>query len=167
MSQSSTSQSIHEFNVNAINGKEVNLQEYQDQVVLVVNTASKCGFTKQYAGLENLYTDNKTQGFSVLGFPCNQFGEQEKGDSDEISQFCELNFGVTFPLFEKVDVNGEQAAPLFKYLTTNARGILGSQRIKWNFTKFLIGKDGKVVKRYGSTTKPESIDADIKRLLMA
>jgi glutathione peroxidase len=167
MSQLATSQSIYEFNVNAINGKEVNLQDYQDQVVLVVNTASKCGFTKQYAGLENLYTDNKAQGFSVLGFPCNQFGEQEKGDSDEISQFCELNFGVTFPLFEKIDVNGEQAAPLFKYLTTNARGILGSQRIKWNFTKFLIGKDGKVVKRYGSTTKPESIDADIKRLLMA
>jgi len=167
MSKSATSQSIHEFSVNAINGNEVNLQDYQGDVVLVVNTASQCGFTKQYAGLEHLYNDNKAQGFSVLGFPCNQFGEQEKGDSDEISQFCELNFGVTFPLFEKVDVNGDDAAPLFNYLTTNARGIFGSKRIKWNFTKFLIGKDGKVVKRYGSTTKPESIDADIKRLLMA
>ena len=109
----------------------------------------------------------KEQGFSVLGFPCNQFGEQEKGGSDEISQFCELNFGVTFPLFEKIDVNGENAAPLFNYLTTNARGILGSKRIKWNFTKFLVGKDGKVVKRYAPTTKPEAIESDIQKLLSA
>jgi len=167
MQNSINSQTIHEFSVKAINGNEVNLHDYQGDVVLIVNTASQCGFTKQYAGLEKLYNDNKAQGFSVLGFPCNQFGEQEKGNSDEISQFCELNFGVTFPLFEKVDVNGEDAAPLFNYLTANARGILGTKRVKWNFTKFLIGKDGKVVKRYGSTTKPASIDADIKRLLTA
>jgi len=159
------SQSIHEFEVNTISGKKISLSDYQDQVVLVVNTASKCGFTKQYAGLEELYRNNKALGFSVLGFPCNQFGEQEKGNSDEISQFCELNFGVTFPLFEKIDVKGANAAPLFTYLTNNARGFLGSKRIKWNFTKFLVNKDGKVVKRYGSVTKPEDIDADIKKLL--
>jgi len=159
------SQSIHEFEVNTISGKEISLSDYQGQVVLVVNTASKCGFTKQYAGLEELYRNNKALGFSVLGFPCNQFGEQEKGNSDEISQFCELNFGVTFPLFEKVDVKGANAAPLFTYLTNNARGFLGSKHIKWNFTKFLVNKDGKVVKRYGSVTKPEDIDADIKKLL--
>lgn len=158
-------QSIYDFNVNTISGHKVSLNEYQGRVVLVVNTASKCGFTKQYTGLENLYNENKSLGFSVLGFPCNQFGEQEKGNNDEISQFCELNFGVTFPLFEKINVNGENADPLFNYLTTNARGILGTKRIKWNFTKFLVGKDGRVVKRYGSTTKPEDIDNDIKRLL--
>lgn len=157
--------SIHELSVKSINGSDINLQDYQDRVVLVVNTASQCGFTKQYSGLESLYQANKDQGFSVLGFPCNQFGEQEKGDSDEISQFCELNFGVTFPLFEKVDVNGADAAPLFDYLTTNAKGIFGSKRIKWNFTKFLVGKDGKVIKRYGSTTKPQAIEADIQKLL--
>lgn len=159
------SQSIHEFEVNTISGKQRSLNDYKGQVVLVVNTASKCGFTKQYAGLEELYCNNKALGFSVLGFPCNQFGEQEKGNSDEISQFCELNFGVTFPLFEKIEVNGINAEPLFNYLTNNARGFLGSKRIKWNFTKFLVGKDGKVVKRYGSVTKPENIDADIKKLL--
>lgn len=158
-------QSIHEFNVKAIDGSEVSLRDYHGQVLLVVNTASECGFTKQYAGLESLYLDNKAQGFSVLGFPCNQFGQQEKGDSEQISEFCQLNFGVTFPLFEKVDVNGENAAPLFSYLTDSARGILGSKRIKWNFTKFLVGKDGQVIKRYGSTTKPQAIEADIKRLL--
>lgn len=159
------SQSIHEFEVNTISGNRVSLSDYEGQIVLVVNTASKCGFTKQYAGLEDIYRQNKEQGFTILGFPCNQFGEQEKGNSDEISQFCELNFGVTFPLFEKIDVNGENAAPLFTYLTSNARGFLGSKRIKWNFTKFLVGKDGKVIKRYGSVTKPQDIEADIKKLL--
>ncbi len=161
------SNSVYDFSVNTIAGEQVSLADYSQQVVLVVNTASQCGFTKQYAGLESLYQANKEQGFSVLGFPCNQFGEQEKGDSDEISQFCELNFGVTFPLFEKIDVNGDNAAPLFNYLTTNARGILGSKRIKWNFTKFLVGKDGKVVKRYAPTTKPEAIESDIQKLLSA
>ncbi|MGB1297369.1 MAG: glutathione peroxidase [Psychrobium sp.] len=159
------SQSIHEFSVNTISGEQVSLSQYEGQVVLVVNTASQCGFTKQYAGLENLYKAHKDQGLAVLGFPCNQFGEQEKGDSDEISQFCELNFGVTFPLFEKIEVNGDNAAPLYNYLKSNARGILGSKRIKWNFTKFLVGKDGKVLKRYAPTTKPEAIAADIEKLL--
>lgn len=159
------SQSIHEFSVNTINGEQVSLSQYEGQVVLVVNTASQCGFTKQYAGLESLYKAHKDQGLAVLGFPCNQFGEQEKGDSDEISQFCELNFGVTFPLFEKIEVNGDNAAPLYTYLKGNARGILGSKRIKWNFTKFLVGKDGKVLKRYAPTTKPEAIAADIEKLL--
>lgn len=159
------SQSIHEFSVNTISGEQVSLSQYEGQVVLVVNTASQCGFTKQYAGLENLYKAHKAQGLAVLGFPCNQFGEQEKGDSDEISQFCELNFGVTFPLFEKIEVNGDNAAPLYNYLKSNARGILGSKRIKWNFTKFLVGKDGKVLKRYAPTTKPEAIAADIEKLL--
>lgn len=159
------SKSIHEFSVNTISGEQVSLSQYEGQVVLVVNTASQCGFTKQYAGLENLYKAHKDQGLAVLGFPCNQFGEQEKGDSDEISQFCELNFGVTFPLFEKIEVNGDNAAPLYNYLKSNARGILGSKRIKWNFTKFLVGKDGKVLKRYAPTTKPEAIAADIEKLL--
>ncbi|MCG7530879.1 glutathione peroxidase [Psychrobium sp. MM17-31] len=159
------SQSIHEFSVNTITGEQVSLSQYEGQVVLVVNTASQCGFTKQYAGLESLYKAHKDQGLAVLGFPCNQFGEQEKGDSDEISQFCELNFGVTFPLFEKIEVNGDNAAPLYNYLKDNARGILGSKRIKWNFTKFLVGKNGKVLKRYAPTTKPEAIAADIEKLL--
>ncbi|MGB0835424.1 MAG: glutathione peroxidase [Psychrobium sp.] len=159
------SQSIHEFSVNTITGEQVSLSQYEGQVVLVVNTASQCGFTKQYAGLESLYKTHKDQGLAVLGFPCNQFGEQEKGDSDEISQFCKLNFGVTFPLFEKIEVNGDNAAPLYNYLKGNARGILGSKRIKWNFTKFLVGKNGKVLKRYAPTTKPEAIAADIEKLL--
>lgn len=159
------SQSIHEFSVNTITGEQVSLSQYEGQVVLVVNTASQCGFTKQYAGLESLYKAHKDQGLAVLGFPCNQFGEQEKGDSDEISQFCELNFGVTFPLFEKIEVNGDNAAPLYNYLKDNARGILGSKRIKWNFTKFLVGKNGEVLKRYAPTTKPEAIAADIEKLL--
>lgn len=159
------SKSIHEFSVNNIAGEEVSLSQYEGQVVLIVNTASQCGFTKQYAGLESLYKAHKEQGLAVLGFPCNQFGEQEKGDSDEISQFCELNFGVTFPLFEKIEVNGDNAAPLYNYLKDNARGILGSKRIKWNFTKFLVGKNGEVLKRYAPTTKPEAIAADIEKLL--
>lgn len=159
--------SIYDFKVNNITGNEISLSDYKGQVLLIVNTASECGFTKQYSGLERLYQDNKEQGLNVLGFPCNQFGQQEKGNSDEISQFCQLNFGVTFPLFEKVDVNGEQANPLFIYLKDSARGLLGSRRVKWNFTKFLVGKDGKVLKRYAPTTKPEAIEADIKKLLTA
>lgn len=158
-------QSIYDFTVNSINGSEVLLSDYKDEVLLIVNTASKCGFTKQYAGLETLYKNNKDHGFSVLGFPCNQFGEQEKGSNDDISEFCELNFGVSFPLFQKIDVKGNDASPLFNYLTSHARGILGSKRIKWNFTKFLVGKDGQVIKRYGPITKPQDIENDIKRLI--
>jgi len=156
---------IFEVPVTTITGKETTLSSFNQQVLLIVNTASECGFTKQYQGLQKLYSAHQAQGFSVLGFPCNQFGAQEKGDSGEISQFCELNFGVTFPLFEKVEVNGDNAHPLFVYLKQAARGMLGSQKIKWNFTKFLINKDGQVVRRYGPMTKPEAIEADIKALL--
>lgn len=156
---------IYNLTASAINGDEVKLSEFAGNVLLIVNTASECGFTKQYRGLQKLHTDYAQQGFSVLGFPCNQFGEQEKGDSDEISQFCELNFGVTFPLFKKIDVNGENTHPLFVYLKQAARGFLGSKRIKWNFTKFLVNKQGEVIKRYSPMTEPEKIEADIKALL--
>ena len=156
---------IFDLPVTTIGGKNSTLAEFDQQVLLIVNTASKCGFTKQYSGLETLYTTHKDQGFSVLGFPCNQFGEQEKGNSSEISEFCQLNFGVTFPLFEKVEVNGDNAHPLFVHLKHAAKGLLGSERIKWNFTKFLINKQGEVVRRYGPMTKPEAIEADIKALL--
>ncbi len=156
---------IYGLTATAINGDEVQLSEYAGKVLLIVNTASECGFTKQYQGLQKLHVDFAAQGFSVLGFPCNQFGEQEKGASDEISQFCQLNFGVTFPLFEKVEVNGDNTHPLFIHLKDAARGILGSQRIKWNFTKFLVDNQGKVIKRYSPITEPEKIAADIKSLL--
>lgn len=156
---------IYGLTATAINGDEVQLSEYAGKVLLIVNTASECGFTKQYQGLQKLHVDFAAQGFSVLGFPCNQFGEQEKGASDEISQFCQLNFGVTFPLFEKVEVNGDNTHPLFIHLKDAARGILGSQRIKWNFTKFLVDNQGKVIKRYSPITEPEKIASDIKSLL--
>jgi len=156
---------IYDLTASAINGDEIKLSEYAGKVMLIVNTASECGFTKQYQGLQSLYSRYSEQGLSVLGFPCNQFGQQEKGDSDEISQFCELNFGVTFPLFAKVDVNGDNTHPLFAHLKQAAKGLLGSTRIKWNFTKFLINKEGEVIKRYSSITAPEKIEADIKALL--
>ena len=131
----------------------------------MVNTASKCGFTPQYEGLEALYQRFADRGFEVLGFPCNQFGAQEPGDADEIAQFCKVNFGVTFPLMEKVDVNGPDASPIFDWMKGEAKGLLGSKAIKWNFTKFLIDRDGQVVKRYAPTDRPESIAADIEALL--
>jgi glutathione peroxidase len=136
-------------------------------VLLVVNTASKCGFSPQYAGLEALYKKYKDRGLVVLGFPSNQFGEQEPGPDSEIAEFCEVNYGVTFPMFSKVDVNGDDAHPLFKYLTTTKKGLLGSQAIKWNFTKFLVGRDGAVIDRYAPTTKPEDLEADIEKALSA
>jgi len=132
-----------------------------------VNTASKCGFTPQYKGLEALYQKYHGKGLEVLGFPCNQFGEQEPGTADEIAQFCELNYGVTFPLFAKVDVNGADAAPVYKYLKAEKPGLLGSEAIKWNFTKFLIGKEGEPIKRFAPTTKPEAIESHIKAALGA
>ncbi|WP_243494258.1 glutathione peroxidase [Massilia violaceinigra] len=143
----------------------VDLAMYKGQVVLVVNTASECGFTKQYKGLEVVYQQFRDKGVAVLGFPCNQFGGQEPGSDSEIGAFCEKNFGVTFPLFAKVDVNGENAHPLFQHLKKAAPGLLGTERIKWNFTKFLIGKDGSVYKRYAPATKPEELVADIEKLL--
>ncbi len=154
-----------DFKAADISGTPVDLAMYKGQVVLVVNTASECGFTKQYKGLEVVYQQFRDKGVVVLGFPCNQFGGQEPGSESEIGAFCEKNFGVTFPLFAKVDVNGENAHPLFQHLKKAAPGLLGTERIKWNFTKFLIGKDGSVVKRYAPATKPEELVGDIERLL--
>ena len=148
-----------------IKGEQKTLADFAGKAILVVNTASKCGFTPQYKGLENLWQTYKDQGLVVLGFPCNQFGKQEPGNEGAISEFCELNFGVSFPLFKKVDVNGAQAHPLFVQLKKTAPGLLGSQGIKWNFTKFLIGKDGQLVKRFAPTTKPEDLSAEIEALL--
>ncbi|MDX1570162.1 MAG: glutathione peroxidase [Xanthomonadales bacterium] len=157
--------SIHEFEVETISGEKQSLGEYEGKVLLIVNTASKCGFTPQYEGLEALHEKYKDQGFEVLGFPCNQFGAQEPGDNSEISEFCELNFGVTFPLFSKIDVNGDEAHPLYEYLKSAVPGLLGSRAIKWNFTKFLVGRDGKPVERFSPQTKPEALDRIIKAKL--
>jgi glutathione peroxidase len=156
--------SLSDFSATSINGQEVDLGDYQGKAVLVVNTASKCGFTPQYKGLEELYEKYEDQGLVILGFPCDQFGHQEPGTEDEIQEFCELNYGVSFPMFAKVDVNGKEAHPLYKWLRSEKGGVLGD-RIKWNFTKFLLSKDGKVIKRYGSTTKPETLTADVEAAL--
>ncbi len=155
---------LSDFTANTLTGEEQPLSAYDGNVVLVVNTASECGFTPQYQGLQELHTTYAGDGFAVLGFPCNQFGGQEPGDAEEIGAFCEKNYGVTFPLFEKVDVNGDQAHPLFRWLREETSGLMGSA-IKWNFTKFLIGRDGTVLKRYGSTTTPQKIAGDIEKAL--
>jgi glutathione peroxidase len=155
---------LADFDARSIDGQEVDLASYSGQVVLVVNTASQCGFTPQYQGLQELHDRFHGQGFAVLGFPCDQFGHQEPGSDDEISGFCERNFGVTFPLFSKIEVNGDGAHPLFQWLRSEKGGVLGD-RIKWNFTKFLLGRDGQVIKRYASTTKPEKIASDIEKAL--
>ena len=151
--------------VQSIDGREVPLADWRGQVLLIVNTASKCGFTPQYAGLETLYKQFGGQGFSVLGFPCNQFQSQEPGDEAEIASFCKLTYDVDFPMFAKVDVNGPLAHPLYKALKKAAPGLLGSEAIKWNFTKFLIGRDGAVIERFAPTTKPAAIAADIEKAL--
>lgn len=161
------SETIYDFVVQNNKGDDVQLGEYEGKVLLMVNTASKCGFTPQYNGLQALHDEFKEQDFEVLAFPCDQFGNQEPGDDGEIEQFCTLNFGVTFPLFKKLEVNGANAAPVFAHLKAAAPGLMGSKSIKWNFTKFLIGKDGKAIKRYGPKTKPESIRADIAKALTA
>lgn len=157
--------SIYHFEVNTIGGQKQSLSSYKGKVLLIVNTASKCGFTPQYKGLQALYDEYKENGFEVLGFPSNQFAKQEPAENEEIAQFCERNYGVTFPLFAKIDVKGSSAHPLFEYLSEHAPGILGLKSIKWNFTKFLIDKNGEIVKRYGSNVKPEKIEQDIKNLL--
>jgi len=159
--------SVYDFTARDINGNEKKMSDYQGRVLLIVNTASKCGFTPQFEGLQSLYDELGPRGLEVLGFPCNQFLNQDPGDDAAISQFCSLNYGVNFPMFSKVDVNGEGAHPLFQFLKTEAKGLLGSEQIKWNFTKFLIGRDGKVVRRYPPTTKPEDIRADIEKLLQS
>jgi glutathione peroxidase len=156
---------IADFTVTTNRGQELALKEKLGTVLLVVNTASKCGFTPQYDGLEKLYQQFADKGFEVLGFPCNQFGAQEPGNADEIAEFCKVNFGVTFPLMAKVDVNGDAASPLFDWMKKEAKGLMGSTSIKWNFTKFLIDRDGNVVKRYGPQDTPASIAKDIAKLL--
>jgi glutathione peroxidase len=155
---------LGDFKATAIDGTETDLATYEGRVVLVVNTASQCGFTPQYQGLQELQDTYGERGFTVLGFPCDQFGGQEPGSDEEIASFCERSFGVDFPLFAKVDVNGDEAHPLFAWLRKEKSGLLGGA-IKWNFTKFLIGRDGAVVDRFGPTTKPERIGADIERIL--
>lgn len=157
--------SIHTLSFTSNKGESVSCQEYSGKVVLIVNTASKCGFTSQYEGLETLYKKYKDQGFEIIGFPCDQFGGQEPGNDDDIKQFCELNYGLSFPLSTKIEVNGENAHPIYKFLKQEAPGILGSKRIKWNFTKFLVAKNGSVKKRYSSATKPDAIDRDIASAL--
>lgn len=154
-----------DFVVAASNGAPADLSVYAGEVLLIVNTASKCGFTPQYEGLEDLYRRYAARGFTVLAFPCNQFGAQEPGDAAEIANFCSLTYDVTFPVFARIDVNGNNAAPLFTALKTAAPGLLGSKGIKWNFTKFLVDRSGKAVKRYGPRTLPEALAADIERLL--
>jgi glutathione peroxidase len=156
---------IYQFSAKNNNGDTVELAEYQGKVMLIVNTASDCGFTPQYQGLQTLYQQYQVQGLEVLAFPCNQFKQQESGSDAEIKQFCDLRFNIKFPLFGKIDVNGDNAHPLFNHLKTQAPGILGSKGIKWNFTKFLINREGEVIKRYAPTTKPKDIEADIKKLL--
>lgn len=157
--------SIYDFSVQARDGSEVDLGEYRDQVVVVVNTASKCGFTPQFGALEELYKEFHDQGLTVLGFPCNQFANQDPGSNDEIAEFCQLNYGVTFPVMGKIDVNGSNADPLFTWLTEQAPGFMGSKQIKWNFTKFLVGRDGEVIKRYSPKDDPKSMAPDIEAAL--
>jgi len=157
--------SVLNYQMPLLSGQMQNLSDYQGQVVLIVNTASKCGFTYQYEGLEALYEKYKDQGLVILGFPCNQFGEQEKGSDGEIASFCQKNYGVSFPMFSKIDVNGDGAAPLYQQLKKDAPGILGTKGIKWNFTKFLVNKQGEVVDRYAPTTKPEALERDIEAAL--
>ncbi|WP_248579712.1 glutathione peroxidase [Nocardioides sp. InS609-2] len=156
--------SFASFTANAIDGRPVELSDYADKVVLVVNTASQCGFTPQYEGLQKLHEEYADQGFTVLGFPCDQFGNQEPGSEGEIATFCESSFGVSFPMFAKVEVNGDAAHPLYQWLREEKGGLLGS-KIKWNFTKFLVGRDGSVISRYAPTTKPESLGGDIEKAL--
>ena len=156
---------VYDFTANSLDGNPVRLSDYEGKVLLIVNTASECGFTPQYAGLQQLYDRYRDRGFAVLGFPCNQFGGQEPGSAAEISAFCQKNYGVTFPMFEKIEVNGDGAHPLYKWLKQSAPGVLGSERIKWNFTKFLIDRTGNVKARYAPTTKPEELAGEIEALL--
>ncbi len=153
--------SIYDFEVKTISGEIITMNAFKNKVLLIVNVASKCGFTEQYAGLENLYQKYKDKGLVILGFPCNQFMNQEPLNEEEIKSFCSLTYGVTFPMFSKIDVNGENTHPLYKYLKEAKKGLLGSEAIKWNFTKFLVDKNGTVINRYAPATKPESLEVDI------
>ncbi len=160
-------ESFYDFKANDINGKEVSMSSFEGKVVLIVNVASGCGFTPQYEGLQKLYDEHKEEGLEILAFPCNQFGEQEKGDGEEIKNFCEKNYSITFPIFEKVEVNGNDAHPIFKFIKEQKKGFMGTESIKWNFSKFLLSKNGEVIKRYGSLDVPENLEEDIKQLLTA
>ena len=157
--------SVYDYSATLADGTTTALSDYKGQVLLIVNTASKCGFTPQYEGLEKLHATHKDAGFSVLAFPCNQFGSQEPGSTEEIVEFCEMRFQTSFPLFEKIDVNGTNSHPLYKHLKSEIKGLLGTERIKWNFTKFLINRDGEVVGRFGSQKKPADIESEIMALL--
>ena len=157
--------SIYDFKCKNSSGNEISLSDYRGKTLLIVNTASKCGFTPQYDGLQSLQDQYDSEKFSVLAFPCNQFGGQEPGTDNEIQEFCSLNFKSTFPVFSKIDVNGENAHPLYKFLCSEKKGVLGSEKIKWNFTKFLVNSDGDPVARYASTTTPEKISKDIENLI--
>lgn len=152
---------VYQFNASTITGEDVALSNYRDKVMLIVNTASKCGFTPQFDGLEKLHEKYAQRGLAILGFPCNQFGKQDPGSNGEIAEFCQLNYGVSFPMFAKIDVNGASTHPLFHYLKKSAPGIFGTEKIKWNFTKFLIGRDGNVLARFAPSTKPERIEEAI------
>lgn len=156
---------VYDFTANSLDGKPVSLRDYAGKVLLIVNTASKCGFTPQYQGLEALYEKYRDQGLAVLGFPCNQFGAQEPGTAEQIGSFCQKNYGVSFPMFEKIDVNGEGAHPLYRWLKSSAKGLLGSEAVKWNFTKFLVDRQGNVVDRFAPTTKPEDLESNVEALL--
>lgn len=157
--------SIYDFKVKDIDGKEISLEKYKNKVLLIVNVASKCGFTSQYEGLEKLYSKYKNENFMILGFPSNQFSNQEPGTNEEIKEFCTLTFGVDFDMFAKIDVNGKNESPLYTFLKSQESGILGTSSIKWNFTKFLVDSNGKVVNRFGSITKPADIEDEVKKLL--
>jgi glutathione peroxidase len=157
--------SVYDYSAKTLDGQDVSMADYRGQVLLIVNTASKCGFTPQYEGLEALYREYKDRGLTILGFPCNQFGAQEPGNAEEIANFCSLTYDVTFPMLAKIDVNGPSAHPLYAFLKKEQKGILGSEGIKWNFTKFLVGRDGEVVERFAPTTKPEDLKIAVEALL--
>ena len=159
--------SIYDFEAQQINGKDMALSQFKGKVMLIVNTASKCGFTPQFGGLEELHKSYASKGLVVLGFPCNQFGSQDPGADGEIAEFCQVNYGVSFPMMGKIDVNGPAAHPLYKWLSSEAPGLLGSKGIKWNFTKFLVGKDGQVIRRYAPTDKPADMTKDVEAALAA
>ncbi|MDP1741041.1 MAG: glutathione peroxidase [Polaromonas sp.] len=159
--------SIYDFEAQQINGRDIALSQFKGKVMLIVNTASKCGFTPQFGGLEELHKAYTGKGLVVLGFPCNQFGSQDPGADGEIAEFCQVNYGVSFPMMGKIDVNGPAAHPLYKWLSSEAPGLLGSQAIKWNFTKFLVGKDGQVIRRYAPTDKPADLSKDVEAALAA
>ncbi len=157
--------SVYDFTARDIKGNEKSLADYRGKVLLIVNTASKCGFTPQLEGLQGLYSELGERGLEVLGFPCNQFLNQDPGNDDAISEFCSLNYGVDFPMFSKIEVNGEGTHPLYQFLKSEAKGLMGSEKVKWNFTKFLVGRDGQVIRRYPPTAKPQEIRKDIEKLL--